>query len=117
MVEGSPSIEVFCSYAHEDEAWLHKIIHHLRLVEHESFLLIWHDRLLKGGMDWAQEIDERLNRSSLILLFISPDFVASDYCYGIEMRRALERHEAHEARVIPILVRPVGNWQIAPFAR
>jgi tetratricopeptide (TPR) repeat protein len=117
MTEGSPPIEVFCSYAHKDEVWLRKIIHHLRLVERERLLLVWHDRLLKGGMDWAQEIDDHLNHSRLILLLISPDFVASDYCYGIEMRRALERHEANEARVIPILVRPVGNWQIAPFAR
>jgi tetratricopeptide (TPR) repeat protein len=116
MTEGSSPIEVFCSYAHKDEVWLHKLIIHLRFLEHERSLLIWHDRLLKGGMDWSHEIDDRLNHSRLILLLISPDFVASDYCYGIEMRRALERHEANAARVIPILVRPIGNWQNAPFA-
>ncbi len=117
MVEQSSPLEVFCSYAHQDEVWLRKLVTHLRLLEREGLVLIWHDRLLTAGTDWAQEIDDRLNRARLILLLISPDFVASDYCYGIEMQQALERHEANEARVVPVLVRPVGNWQIAPFAR
>ena len=38
----------------------------------------------------------------------------SDYCYGIEMRRAIERHETGEARVIPIILRPV-DWKRAPI--
>jgi tetratricopeptide (TPR) repeat protein len=117
MMKGSPQVEVFCSYAREDEVWLRKLIVHLSLLEREGLLLVWHDRLLQGGMDWKQEIDDHLNRSRLILLFISPDFVASDYCYGIEMRRALELHAAKRACVIPILVRPVENWQETPFGR
>ncbi len=50
----------------------------------------------------------------MILLLVSSDFLASDYCYGIEMKRALERHQSNEARVIPILLRPV-DWKAAPF--
>jgi tetratricopeptide (TPR) repeat protein len=46
---------------------------------------------------------------------VSADFLASDYCYGVEMQRALERQKAGEARVVPILVRPV-DWKSAPFA-
>jgi hypothetical protein len=53
--------------------------------------------------------------ADLILLLISPDFLASDYCYGKEMDRALERHQRHEAHVIPVIVRPV-DWEKAPFS-
>jgi len=53
MVELASPLEVFCSYAHEDEAWLHKLITHLRLLERTGLALIWHDRLLVGGQDWA----------------------------------------------------------------
>lgn len=58
-----------------------------------------------------QEIKEQLNSAQIILLLVSPDFMASDYCYGVEMQRALERHEQKEAWVIPVILRPV-YWQI-----
>jgi hypothetical protein len=44
-----------------------------------------------------------------VLLLISPDFIASDYCYEREMERALERHHKGEARVIPVILRPC-DW-------
>jgi internalin A len=47
---------------------------------------------------------------------ISPDFIASDYCYEKEMAQALDRHRKGEARVIPIIARDV-SWRIAPFAK
>lgn len=71
---------------------------------------LWHDRDISAGMEWEQEISHHLNAAQIILLLVSPDFMASDYCYGIEMQRALERHQRGEARVIPIIVRPV-YWQ------
>jgi TIR domain len=108
-------LKVFCSYAHEDETLREHLYKHLRLLERQGLLTLWHDRLISAGTDWARTIDANLSSASLILLLISPDFLASDYCYGIEMRRALERHNANEARVIPILLRPV-DWQGAPFA-
>jgi hypothetical protein len=48
-------------------------------------------------------------------LLISADFLASDYCYGIELQRALEGHQRGKARVIPIILRPC-DWQTSPFA-
>jgi hypothetical protein len=57
-----------------------------------------------------------LNTAALILLLVSSDFLASDYCYWTEMQRALQRHAAREAQVTPILLRSCV-WQSAPFAR
>jgi len=108
-------VEVFCSYVHEDEDWLRKLETHLSLLQRQGLLSLWHDRLISPGTDWAQAIDTRLERASVILLLVSADFFASDYCYGVELKRALERQEVGEALVIPILVRPV-DWTNAPFA-
>ena len=44
------------------------------------------------------------------------DFLASDYCYDVEVKRAMERHDAGEARVIPVILRPV-DWKGAPFGK
>ena len=107
MPDSSTPVEVFYSYAHEDEALCNELEKHLSLLQRQRLITAWHDRHILPGTDWAQAIDEHLERASVILLLISADFLASDYCYGIEMQRALERHQANEARVIPILLRPV----------
>src|SRR5260370_11457436 len=87
----------------------------MRMLRRQELISSWHDSHILPGSDWAQAIDEHLERASVILLLISADCLASDYCYGIEMQRAMERHQANEARVIPILLRPV-DWNEAPFA-
>ncbi len=115
MPDSSIPVEVFYSYAHEDEAFRNELEKHLSLLRRQGLITAWHDRHILPGADWAQAIDQHLERVSVILLLISADFLASDYCYGLEMRRALERHQANEARVIPILLRPV-EWKGAPFA-
>jgi len=77
---------------------------------------VWHDRTITAGSEWEREIDVHLNTADIILLLVSPDFMDSDYCYGIEMKRAMERHERGDARVIPIILRHV-YWQRAPFGK
>lgn len=54
--------------------------------------------------------------ADIILLLISSSFMASQYCYSIEMKRAIQRHESGKAIVIPILIRPV-DWKNAPFGK
>src|SRR5262249_729697 len=109
------SLEIFCSYAHEDDAFRRELGSHLSVVLRQGMATLWHDRCLAPGMNWSKTLDTHLETASLILLLISSDFLASDYCYGIEMRRALQRHEADEACVIPIILRAC-DWQYAPFA-
>lgn len=115
MVAASTPVEIFCSYAHEDEVWLRKLETHLILLKRQGLISLWHDRLIVPGTDWARTIDTYLETASVILLLVSADFFASDYCYGIEMKRALERQEVGEARIIPILVRQV-DWIESPLA-
>ena len=100
-------VKIFCCYAHEDEPLLKKLKAHLRPLQRQGLVKVWYDRDISAGTDWEQQIKEQLNTAQIILLLVSPDFMDSDYCYGIEMKRAIERDEQGEARVIPIILRPV----------
>ena len=111
------SIEVFYSYAHEDEELVKELRKHLSILKRQGVIRDWYDREITAGTEWKGQIDQHLNSAGVILLLISADFLASDYCYDVEMRRALERHDQGEARVIPVLLRKVDGWQLAPFGK
>ena len=110
------NIEIFCCYAREDQSFLLKLRTHLALLEREGMLNIWYDQNISPGSEWEQEINKHLNTAHLILLLVSPDFIASEYCYSKEMKQAMERQERGEAYVIPILLRS-SIWQETPFAK
>src|SRR5260370_35842881 len=90
------------------------LVKHLSVLKRQGIIDIWHDRNISAGTEWEREIDKHLNTAQIILLLISPDFMDSDYCYGIEMKRAMERYEQGKSRVIPIILRP-AYWQKTPF--
>jgi hypothetical protein len=109
-------VEVFFSYSHRDEKLRDKLALHLAMLQRQGVIKAWHDRKISAGTEWAQAIDDNLNAADIILLLISDSFLASDYCYDIEMKRAMARHEAGEARVIPIILKPV-DWSGAAFGK
>ena len=108
-------VSVYLSYVHEDEPLLQSLEKHLSLLKRQKLLSAWDTRQIIPGTHRAHAIDLQLEQASVILLLISADYLASNYCYEVEMKRALQRHEAGQARVIPILARPC-DWSDAPFA-
>ena len=110
------AVEVFFSYAHRDEDLRDELAKHLRLLERQRIIAGWHDRRIPAGGEWASEIDAHLRTAHIILLLVSADFLASDYCYDIEVQQAMARHEAGDAHVIPIILRPV-DWHSALFGK
>lgn len=110
------SIEIFICYAREDEELRKSLEKQLRALRREGLIDIWHDRQIIAGAEREGEINRHLDAAQIILLLISPDFMASDYCYGIEMERAMQRHQSGEADVIPVILRPT-LWQGAPFSK
>ncbi|MBC1257045.1 toll/interleukin-1 receptor domain-containing protein [Trichormus variabilis] len=89
---------------------------HLSSLKREGVITDWHDRKIGAGKEWENEIDIHLNTSHIILLLISPSFMSSNYCWDVELKRAMERHQAQEARVIPVIIEFV-DWINAPFGR
>jgi internalin A len=106
---------VFFSYSHKDETLRDEMETHLKLLQRQTVISAWHDRKILAGKEWDGEIDLHLERARIILLLVSADFLASDYCWDKEVKRAMERHDAGEAVVIPIMLRPC-DWKDAPFA-
>ena len=109
-------IEIFISYAHKDANLWAELEAHLASLRREGKIQPWTDQTIQAGQDWDIEIKGRLESAQIILLLISPDFIHSDYCYNLEMKRALARHDAETALVIPIILRPV-DWQATPFCQ
>lgn len=109
-------LRVFIAYSREDNEHRIRLEKHLSPLKRSAEISTWYDGEIELGKDWETEIRTALNLSDIILLLISPDFIHSDYCYEVEMKRALERHEAGEATVVPILIRHCA-WEDTPFAR
>ena len=112
-----PPVRVLYSYSHKDEDFREQLDEHLALLRREGIISEWDDRVITAGEDWAEKVDWNIARADVILLLVSPSFIASDYCYEREMSLAISRHEAGEAKVIPVLLRPVADWQSAPFGK
>ncbi len=107
---------LFFSYSHKDESLRDELETHLKLLQRQSVISTWHDRKILPGNEWDHEINQHLERAKIILLLISSDFIASEYCWEKEVKRGLERHETGEAVVIPVMLRSC-DWQDSPFAK
>lgn len=116
VLERGEQLRVFISYSHKDENLRAELETHLKLLQRQGVIAVWTDRKIAAGEEWKGKIDQNLESAGIILLLISADFLASDYCYEVEMDRAMERHEARNARVIPIILRAV-DWQSARFGK
>jgi tetratricopeptide (TPR) repeat protein len=112
----SNTVDIFCSYAHKDEKFRLELEKHLSVLKNQGVIRFWSDRKISPGSEWEKQIDCHLNSSQIILLLVSPDFLASGYITSIELKRAMERHESEEACVIPVILRPCP-WKKAPFGK
>jgi serine/threonine protein kinase len=112
---GQKPFSLFYCYAHEDRAWCTELDKQLSSLKHQGWIKSWSDSKITPGAAWRGETMRELETAHIILLLISPDFISSKYCYDELMTRAIERHQAKEAVVVPILLRP-SLWETAPFA-
>lgn len=113
MPEGSP-VRLFISYSHKDQNLREALADHLASLQREGVIDVWHDRQISAGEDWAEAIDTNLEAAEIVLCLVSAGFLASPYCNGIELKRALERHAAGKARVIPVILKP-ADWSSTPL--
>jgi replicative DNA helicase len=109
-------VRIFYSYSHKDEDHKTSLETHLSILKRQGLMLDWHDRKIIPGETWEFEIDKFMNDADIIILLISPDFIASDYCYGKELEQAFERYKLGKSYVVPIIIRPV-DWMIEPLGK
>ncbi|MEP2472053.1 MAG: toll/interleukin-1 receptor domain-containing protein [Paracoccaceae bacterium] len=107
---------VFISYSHKDEELRDQLEVQLAMLKRQGLIETWHDRRMLAGdhLDWT--ISKELDEADVVLLLVSPDFIASDYCYKIEKGRALERHKEGTARLVSVILRPC-DWTHTDLAQ
>jgi CheY-like chemotaxis protein len=108
-------VQVFYSYAHADAALRDELDRHLSLLERRGVIRSWHDREITPGDEWRAAIDEHLSSADLVLLLVSSDFLASEYCFDVELKLALERRASGVAQVVAVVLRSC-DLEGAPFA-
>jgi len=106
---------LFISYSHRDVRAVDELRTHLRPLERRGVITPWTDKYLIPGDEFDSVIRRHLSNARLIALIVSPDFLASDYCFDVEMKEAVTRHEQGSVRIIPIIYRTC-QWKTAPFA-
>jgi hypothetical protein len=107
------TIEIFISYAEEDREYLKELENQLKSLARSIPIDIWHRRKVIPGQEVSREVDTHLKAARIILLLLSPNYLASEYLRN-EMTQAMKRHETEEVRVIPVLLRPI-YWQDTPL--
>ena len=105
--EASPPLKLMCCYSHKDEVLLEELQAHLKSMEHQRRIDLWWDRRIEPGTKWNDTIADELSSADIIVPLVSADFIKSDYCYGVELLRAIERHNDGDVRVVPVIVRVV----------
>jgi len=108
--------QLFYSYLHGDEQFRNHLEIQLALLNRQGLIGGWHSRELVSDQEWNSTIDANLESAEVIVFLVSADFLASAYCFGREVKRAVEKHESGEARVIPIILHP-ADWRATPFGQ
>jgi len=106
---------LFYSYSHKDADLRARLATYLAPLRQQKKIVEWYDRDIKPGGDWDKEISEQLKSAHLILLLVTEDFLASDYCFGVEVEHALARLKAGEVQVVPVSLRPC-LWEESRFS-
>jgi len=116
MFDPDIPVTVFTSYAHKDETLREELDVHLAMIRRDPAVKIWNDRDIEAGSEWDDAIKSELNTADIILLLVSPRFLASRYIFDVEIKTALERHEKREAIVVPIILKAC-DWTQTEFAK
>jgi hypothetical protein len=108
--------KVFISYSHKDELHKEDLDEHLTMLKRNDCISVWHDRKIMPSDEWKNNIDLNLEEADRIIFLVSPSFLASDYCYDKEVKRAVERHQSGSAKIISVIVRPC-DWSACSFSK
>lgn len=107
---------IFISYSHKDESYRDSFNDHLAVLQRNGVISIWHDRKILAGDEWKGEISENLNSADIAIFLVSPSFLASDYCYDVEVKRAVELNKAGSLKIISVVIRPC-QWDECEFSK
>ncbi|HRI59481.1 MAG TPA: toll/interleukin-1 receptor domain-containing protein [Saprospiraceae bacterium] len=103
-MEISP-FKIFNIYAHEDRLFLEALKKHVSILIRKKIIEFWYDAEIIAGQNWDETIKKNLAQADIILVFVSADFISSEYIQTVELEKALKRHHSGESVVVPIIAR------------
>jgi internalin A len=122
--------QVFISYSHQDERFLNELRTHLKPYLRMGAFTAWSDKKIEPGSKWFDEINAALAETSVAVMLVSPEFLASDFIHEHELGPLLKEAEANGIKILWALIRdcsyqetPLRDYQAIisppdkPFAR
>ncbi|MCK8491782.1 toll/interleukin-1 receptor domain-containing protein [Spirosoma sp. RP8] len=109
-------MNAFISYSHQDNQMLDMLHKHLAQLRRDKTIATWTDRLILAGGNLDNDISTSLENSQLFIALLSPDYIASNYCYEKEFQRALQMLSEGKIIIVPIILEPC-DWQSTPFGK
>lgn len=116
MSDTHSPIEVYCLCAPEDYGLLRDLVTFLNPLQHKAFISLWHEGMITAGDNRLDVSLAHLNQAAIILFLVSSNFLDATPDTDMLIRRALERHNAGDVLVVPILLRP-SIWTYSHFAQ
>jgi predicted nucleotide-binding protein len=113
-------LKTYISYSERDNRMKEQLRVHLKALERQGIINVWDDQHIGTGDDWHNQIYDHIEKSDIFVVLLSPDYIASDWCYDVEFKRILERREADGIKVIPVILKKcdwryiVRHLQVAP---
>jgi len=107
----SNTVKLFISYSHKDESHKNELELCLKTIKRRLPLEYWDDRQIVAGELVDGQISKNLQEANIVVLLISRNFFASDYCFSTEMEKALKQYEKGNNIVIPIIIRATADWR------
>lgn len=109
ILNGKPDVSIFISYSHLDAASMERLRTHLAALMRDR-VSVWFDGDLDAGDELKTGIARALREAQIFVALLSPDYLASNYCWNIEYRRAMNRRARGTMRVVAAVVRPC-DWK------
>lgn len=100
------SNKLFLSYSRKDAKWLERLQIQLSPLVREGLIDRWDDTRLAPGEEQLKEIDRALNEATAAVIFISSDYLATDFLQDVELPTLLRRAKEGGVRILPVIVRP-----------
>lgn len=107
-------INIFISSVGADEAFRQEIKKRITILGRNIDLEVLYESEIKAGDDWRKEIKECFSQSEIVLLLISPDYVASEFHYTEILEKTIQKVKSGGSRVVPVHVRSV-SWNELPI--
>ena len=107
--------QVFISYSHQDKRLMNELLTHLK-PQMRSGIKVWSDKQIAPGSKWFDEIRAGLRTTSVAVLLVSPDFLASDFIHEHELGPLLKEAEAGGVRILWVPIR-ASAWEETPLQK